>query len=228
MERGPEVGRGCRAPACGPHLPGVGRGCRAPACGPHAWALAPRTQRNRGLLATSRPQKRNAGGRWDGATAHPPAGPTSRAWDGATAHPPTGPTPRPPPQLRRGGEGEGAAEEAEKEAARAAFDAIPLMMEAELVRILAIDPVTGSGQDMVALGDELAVCLARHGLKTETTTSLTAGLSVGDELLNRLSDYGNDLLVMGCYGHSRLREMVFGGASRNILAHMTVPVLMSH
>ncbi|CAK0830298.1 unnamed protein product [Prorocentrum cordatum] len=57
--------------------------------------------------------------RWDGATAHPPAGPTSRAWDGATAHPPTGPAPRPPPQLSRGGEGEGAAEEAEKEAARA-------------------------------------------------------------------------------------------------------------
>ncbi|MCB1512772.1 MAG: universal stress protein, partial [Hyphomicrobiaceae bacterium] len=77
----------------------------------------------------------------------------------------------------------------EKESARAAFDAIPLMRHAELVRILSIDPATGEGQDMVALGDELAICLARHGLKTEATVSRTAGLSIGDELLNRLTDY---------------------------------------
>lgn len=116
----------------------------------------------------------------------------------------------------------------EKEAARAAFDAIPLMQHAETVRILSIDPATGAGQDMVAVGDELAICLARHGLKTETTTAPSAGLGIGDELLNRLTDYSSDLLVMGCYGHSRLREMVFGGASRSILSRMTVPVLMSH
>lgn len=116
----------------------------------------------------------------------------------------------------------------DKEAARAAFDAIPLMQDADLVRILAIDPNTDSRDYMMARGDELAVCLSRHGLKMETTTSISAGISVGDEILNRLADGGHDLLVMGCYGHSRLREMVFGGASRDILEHMTVPVLMSH
>jgi nucleotide-binding universal stress UspA family protein len=116
----------------------------------------------------------------------------------------------------------------EKEAARAAFDAIPLMMNAELVQILAIDPNTSSQEYMIAQGDELAVCLARHGLKMETTTSITAGISVGDEILNRIADGAHDLLVMGCYGHSRLRELVFGGASRDVLQHMTAPVLMSH
>jgi nucleotide-binding universal stress UspA family protein len=53
-------------------------------------------------------------------------------------------------------------------------------------------------------------------------------ISVGDELLSRLADRGSDLLVMGGFGHSRFREFVFGGATRSILGHMTVPVLMSH
>jgi nucleotide-binding universal stress UspA family protein len=51
---------------------------------------------------------------------------------------------------------------------------------------------------------------------------------LGEILLSRLSDLGADLLVMGCYGHSRAREWTLGGASRTILASMTVPVLMAH
>jgi nucleotide-binding universal stress UspA family protein len=51
---------------------------------------------------------------------------------------------------------------------------------------------------------------------------------VGDELLNQLTDDGSDMLVMGAWGHTRLRELVFGGVTRHILRHMTVPVLMSH
>jgi nucleotide-binding universal stress UspA family protein len=51
---------------------------------------------------------------------------------------------------------------------------------------------------------------------------------VGDEILSRLADQSADLLVMGAYGHSRMREFVFGGATRNILQHMTVPTLFSH
>ena len=116
----------------------------------------------------------------------------------------------------------------DKEAARAAFDAVPLMQNAELVRILSVDPETGAGRDMLSLGDELAICLARHGLKAETVVSRKPEVAIGDELLNRISDYGADLLVMGCYGHSRYRELFFGGATRDILDRMTVPVLMSH
>jgi nucleotide-binding universal stress UspA family protein len=51
---------------------------------------------------------------------------------------------------------------------------------------------------------------------------------VGKTLLARAQDHGADLLVMGCYGHSRLREFVFGGASAHVLEHTTLPVLMSH
>jgi nucleotide-binding universal stress UspA family protein len=53
-------------------------------------------------------------------------------------------------------------------------------------------------------------------------------LSVGDELLSRSADLGADLLVMGAYGHSRMRELVFGGATRDIARHMTIPTLFSH
>ena len=54
------------------------------------------------------------------------------------------------------------------------------------------------------------------------------GASVGETLLVCAKGFEADLLVMGCYGHTRLREFVFGGASRHVLAHMSVPVLMSH
>jgi nucleotide-binding universal stress UspA family protein len=53
-------------------------------------------------------------------------------------------------------------------------------------------------------------------------------MNVGNTLLACAQDHGADLLVMGCYGHSRLREFAFGGASAHVLEHMSVPVLMSH
>ena len=56
----------------------------------------------------------------------------------------------------------------------------------------------------------------------------SADISVGDEILSRLSDLDADLLVMGAYGHSRMRELVFGGVTRHIARHMTVPTLFSH
>jgi hypothetical protein len=75
---------------------------------------------------------------------------------------------------------------------------------------------------------EIAAALARHGVKCETATTAAADIDVGDVLLSSLADDGCDLLVMGAYGRSRLREFVFGGATRHILRSMTVPVLMSH
>jgi nucleotide-binding universal stress UspA family protein len=115
-----------------------------------------------------------------------------------------------------------------REAARAAFDALPFMRRAQSVRILAVDPKSRDGYDNIALGDEIALSLARHDIKAEVTVTNSGGIPVGDELLNRLSDEGCDLLVMGCYGHSRLRETIFGGVTKNLLEHMTAPVLMSH
>ena len=75
---------------------------------------------------------------------------------------------------------------------------------------------------------EIATALARHGVKCVAATSLASGLNVSDTLLSGLADDSSDLLVMGAYGHTRFREFVFGGATRDILEHMTVPVLMSH
>jgi nucleotide-binding universal stress UspA family protein len=62
----------------------------------------------------------------------------------------------------------------------------------------------------------------------EADSTVAADLAVGDVLLSRAADLGADLIVMGAYGHSRVREMVLGGVTRHILQHMTVPVLMSH
>ncbi len=78
------------------------------------------------------------------------------------------------------------------------------------------------------LAEQMARTLSRHGIHCETVAITRGGVSVGDALLNHAADSGCDLLVMGCYGHSVLREALFGGATQDLLDHMTVPVLMSH
>lgn len=115
-----------------------------------------------------------------------------------------------------------------REATRAVFDALPLLERAESARILWVNPEGSASSLGRSPGEDLAATLARHGVKCELASSVATDIDVGDDLLSRLSDYGADLLVMGIYGHSRLREFVFGGATRKILRHMTVPVLMSH
>ncbi len=77
-------------------------------------------------------------------------------------------------------------------------------------------------------GADIALHLARHGVTVEARHLQTEDLSVGDALLSRLADQDIDLLVMGAYGHSRLRELVLGGVTRQIFRQMTVPVFMSH
>jgi len=115
-----------------------------------------------------------------------------------------------------------------REATRAVFDALPLLKRASDVKVLAVESGR-SGEQIDFPGAEIAAALARHGVKVEASRSVVeGGASVADELLNRLSDEGRDLLVMGCYGHSRMREFVFGGVTRDILANMTAPVLLSH
>lgn len=115
-----------------------------------------------------------------------------------------------------------------REAVRAAFDAAPLLQQAKSVSILAINPKGRGAEEARASGEDLALALSRHGIKAQTTTSRPSDISAGDELLSRLADEACDLLVMGCYGHSRLRELVFGGVTKHILEHMTAPVLMTH
>jgi nucleotide-binding universal stress UspA family protein len=114
-----------------------------------------------------------------------------------------------------------------RESTRAVFDALPILEQAEQVQILEVDE-GGHGRSRVSADNSIAVALARHGIKPTVRTSVAGEIGVGDEILSRLADMGADLLVMGAYGHSRMRELVFGGVTRHIARHMTVPTLFSH
>ncbi|MFK5978389.1 MAG: universal stress protein [Rhizobiaceae bacterium] len=114
---------------------------------------------------------------------------------------------------------------ASRESARAAFAALPVFKMAKKVTVLWVN-ADEEGSDLP--GAEIATSLARHGVNVETKHSASELPEVGDEILSRISDLSSDLLVMGAYGHSRLREFIFGGASHHILRNMTVPVIMVH
>lgn len=115
-----------------------------------------------------------------------------------------------------------------REGARAAFDALPLLKGADAVRLLCVTGKGAEGEAGELPGTEIAATLARHGVKVTVHKSIADDIAVADDILSRSADFGADLLVMGAYGHSRLREMVFGGVTRHIIRHMTVPTLMSH
>jgi nucleotide-binding universal stress UspA family protein len=114
-----------------------------------------------------------------------------------------------------------------RESARAVFDALPLLAGAETVDILEVKERRDDG-DSLAPDTTIAASLARHGVKTTVRTSAAADIGIGDEILSRVADAGADLLVMGAYGHSRMRELVFGGATRHLMRYMTAPTLFSH
>jgi nucleotide-binding universal stress UspA family protein len=117
---------------------------------------------------------------------------------------------------------------ATREAARAVNDAMPLLVAAEMVTVLTIDPREGPHGHGELPGADISLHLARHGVKAEIERIVSADLPIGDVLLSRAADLAADLLVMGAYGHSRARELLLGGATRSLLRSMTVPVLMSH
>jgi nucleotide-binding universal stress UspA family protein len=101
----------------------------------------------------------------------------------------------------------------DREAARAAFDALPFLKTAKKVRIVRTDPQKDPSLKGSVAGADLAETLARHGVKAEAASFPTAGEDAGHALLRCADDSGCDLIVMGAYGHSRLREYIFGGAT---------------
>lgn len=114
-----------------------------------------------------------------------------------------------------------------REAARALNDAIPFIAGAQAVTVLAINPRQGIGGDGDVPAADIALHLARHGLRVTADHILTE-IGEGDALLDYAADRGCDLVVVGGYGHSRLHEFVLGGVTRRLLRSMTVPVLLSH
>lgn len=121
--------------------------------------------------------------------------------------------------------------DASREATRAVNDAMPLLVRAQSVTVLAIDPSTAAGgrdRHGEVPGADIGLHLARHGVRATVERTHSGGIGAGNVLLSRASDLEADLLVMGVYGHSRAREMLLGGATRTVLESMTLPVLMAH
>lgn len=115
-----------------------------------------------------------------------------------------------------------------REATRAVNDALPILERADKVSVIAVNPQKDSGAHGDIPSADISLHLARHGVKAEAAQTVSAELDVGAVILSRVADSGTDLVVMGAYGHSRMRELMLGGVTRDLLHHMTVPVLMSH
>jgi len=113
------------------------------------------------------------------------------------------------------------------EAARAINAALPLLQRAELVTLAVFNSDEKYGAHGEQPGADMATYLARQGVKVELVRHDTQG-PLGHALLSLADELAADLLVMGCYGHSRLREILLGGATREILRSMALPVLMAH
>ncbi len=114
----------------------------------------------------------------------------------------------------------------QREASRAATGALPLLKAAERVIVLIVDPEkSGNWQDA---GLDVAQWLGRHGVQATVQRDSAVASDVGNVILSRAADSAADLIVMGIYGHSRMREFVLGGVSRTLLASMTVPLLIAH
>lgn len=118
--------------------------------------------------------------------------------------------------------------DASRLAARAVNDALPLLVGAKKVCVLAVNPHGGEdGHGQIPSAD-ICLHLARHGVNAEAEHLYADDIDVGDVLLDRAADIGADLIVSGAYGHARWRELVLGGVTRHLLRHMTMPVLMAH
>ncbi|MGB8422084.1 universal stress protein [Paraburkholderia sp.] len=116
-----------------------------------------------------------------------------------------------------------------REATRAVHDALPFMQRAKNTTVVTVNGRKDEPGDSRAAGADIAAVIARHGVKVEVINiDEVGGASIGDALLCHASDLGADLIMMGAYGHARWQERVMGGATREILKSMTLPVLMSH
>jgi nucleotide-binding universal stress UspA family protein len=111
-------------------------------------------------------------------------------------------------------------------AARAVADAIPILGKGSRVEIVIITHERGKQYDIE--GADIGQHLARHGFKVEVQRLAGGDIDVADALLSHAADSSADFMVMGGYGHSRLREFVLGGVTRSIFQSMTVPALLSH
>jgi nucleotide-binding universal stress UspA family protein len=112
-----------------------------------------------------------------------------------------------------------------RNAARAIGDAMPFLLRAGTVEVVTIE---GRERRNELAGAKIAAHLARHGLKVELKPIVAPDLDVANAILSYAADASTNFIVMGGYGHTRLREFVLGGATSGLLDAMTVPTLMAH
>lgn len=115
-----------------------------------------------------------------------------------------------------------------RECARAFHDALPLMVEAESVDVLIVDPVSGERGHGEQPGADIAAHLARHGVKVNVQVRQSHDNRIASVLLDHVRDTQANMLVVGGYGHSRFREWALGGVTRELLSEATIPVFYSH
>ena len=115
-----------------------------------------------------------------------------------------------------------------REAARAVHDALPLLKLAGKVTVLTVQPEKLEADLGDLPGTMIAEHLARHNIAVEVKVLNDKVPGTSDAIMSYVYENGHDLIIMGAYGHSRWREIVLGGVTRNIMANMKVPVLMSH
>jgi len=113
-------------------------------------------------------------------------------------------------------------------ATRALHDALPVLQKADAVSIMMVNPKSRPGGVGHSPGADIAHHLARHGVSVEADHSVNEKIGVCEHLLSRAADMGADLIVTGAYGHSRWREIMMGGVTRELLNTMPYPILMSH
>ena len=111
-------------------------------------------------------------------------------------------------------------------AARATADALPLLARAGTTEVVTV--TDGSADQDEIPGIDLAKHLARHGIDVELKRLVRGDIDIANVILSHAADTSADLIVMGGYGHSRVREFVLGGVTRGLLKSMTAPTLMSH
>ncbi len=112
------------------------------------------------------------------------------------------------------------------EASRAITDAIPILRKAETVTLITINEQNGDIPNL-----DMTSFLERHGVKVDTTKAVKVkkgDQNIGEALLEQASQLGCDLIVIGAYGHSRLREYLLGGVTNHLLKNSELPVLMAH
>lgn len=114
-----------------------------------------------------------------------------------------------------------------REALRAARDALPMLQAADRVHLVIVDPPT-HGPNRSDPGGLISQYLARHGVTVEIDVVSKTLPRIADVLMRRAADIDADVIVMGAYGHSRVREAVFGGATRHMLETSTLPLFMAH